>query len=1427
MPINIAGYKINEILYEGARTIVCRGCREEDGAPVIMKALKSAYPTRKEMSRLRHEYEVLRDLNIRGIVKPCCLERHENGLVLISEDFQGESLRKFLKRNTAGIREFLIIASTLSEIVGEIHQHGIIHKDIKPGNIVINPDTKEIRIIDFGLSTRLQRDEQRDMNPGSLEGTLAYMSPEQTGRMNRSIDYRTDFYSLGVTFYEMLTGDVPFRSDDPMELVHCHIAKMPVSPHEVNKETPGVVSDIVMKLIRKNAEDRYQSAHGLKRDLDECLRQWKETGVARGFTIGVHDVSEQFHISQKLYGREPEVAMLMEGFERVCRGTPEVMLVCGYSGVGKSSLVNEVHKPIVAKRGYFISGKYDQYKRNIPYSGVIQAFRGLIQQLLTESEACLAVWKEALLHELGHNGQVIIDVIPDVELITGKQPPVPQLGPQETQNRFNQVFQQFLGVLATERHPLVIFLDDLQWVDLGSLKLLKTIMSHPDCRYVYLVGAYRDNEVDGAHALTLAMDEFGKAGGVINKITLSPLGSGHICHILSDSLHCEREKAAPLSELLSRKTGGNPFFVNQFLGTLHAEGAIAFDFSRNCWQWDTERIEQKGYTDNIVELMAGKIQKFGENTQHALQLAACIGNTFDLRTLSVVHGKSEEETSGDLWDAVRDGLIIGVGGQGMGVGDGCASISLAGKGIGELGLGDRGQELGIRKNSPIPSPHSLTPDPEFKEGGEYGIVQGIRGVEEGGRSGGGNVSDNKDLSGGGNIYPDVSDTKGGHFNSSEHSRGLGAGDNEGISPLSKNSEGVARGTGNSCNNLTKTELHRDGGDGENFSRHSTNREDAQWSDQKPEPENDLGARGWGVGVGDQGLGDASETLALPSPPPIPQPPIPNPQSPPPNPRFRFLHDRVQQAAYSLITDDLKKGVHLTIGRRLLKNGSEAETEENLFDIVNHLNTGMELITNQEERNELARLNLRAGRKAKASTAYDDALRHVTTGMELLAEDSWQKQYELTLSIHNEGASAACLSGDFSRMETLVTRVLSNAKTTLDRVTAYQTKIQAFMAQNKLLDALNTAMEIVNMLGVSIPKSPKARHVLAEKLKTKWALRGKPIESLIDLPRMTDPVKLAALQLLSLAVTPAYFTSPALFVIIINKMVALSVVHGNAPVSSVAYVFYAMLLCITPDTIDAGYRFGRLALQLRDTFQARELTAILHGVFYNVVSSFKRHINEVFEPFAEGHLVGVETGSLEFACICAAGYCGHTTFFSSDLAPFRQEMVRYCERIKHLHQTKYIILLEMHLQIMLNLQEKSADPCRLAGDVFNEDEAVPMFHTHNDHHSLGDLYTHKLLISYTFGNYHQALEDAREVRKHYFAILGHYFVVIYNFYYSLTLLALYPESPVGERRRSLKTVVSNQKTLKKWAHHAPMNKSPRGGGTSQGERERRAGGRPLR
>ncbi len=423
---------------------------------------------------------------------------------------------------------------------------------------------------------------------------------------------------------------------------------------------------------------------------------------------------------------------------------------------------------------------------------------------------------------------------------------------------------------------------------------------------------------------------------------------------------------------------------------------------------------------------------------------------------------------------------------------------------------------------------------------------------------------------------------------------------------------------------------------------------------------------------------------------------------------------------------------------------------------------------------------------------------------MLAKNSWQDQYELSLSLHNEGAAAACLSGDFSRMEALIARVLNNAKTTLDRVKAYETKILAFMAQSKFTDALNTTVEIVNKLGVPIPKRPKTRHILAETFRTKWALRGKTIESLIDLPQITDPHKLAALQLMSLAITPAYFTSSAFFAILIHKMVALSVVYGNAPVSSVAYVFYAMLLCIKPDTIDAGYRFGRLALQLKEKFQARALTAILHGVFYNVVHSFKRHINEVFEPFREGYLVGVETGSLGFACICASGYCGHFVWASKEVVSSVEATARCFERVNNLKQIKYINMLKIPLQVVLNLQGEGADPCRLAGDACNEDELVPLFHTHSDHHSLANLYINKLFLSYTFGNYYQALEDARATKKYYFAMLGHYHVIIYNFYHSLTLLALYPETQAHEKRRSVKTVISNQKILKKWARHAPMN-----------------------
>lgn len=531
---------------------------------------------------------------------------------------------------TMDLKNFLKIAIQLCEALGKLHQHNIIHKDIKPANIIINGTNEQVKIIDFSISSLLSREKPSINNPNLLEGTLAYISPEQTGRMNRSIDYRTDFYSLGVTFYQMLTGQLPHQATEAMELLHCHIAKQPLPPVALLSEIPPVVSQIVMKLLEKTAEDRYQSAFGIKADLVNCLTQLETSGTISDFPISSQDLSEKLQIPQKLYGREAEVTQLLTTFERVKQGTTELILIAGYSGIGKSALVNEIYQPIIKARGYFISGKFDQFKRNIPYAALVQAFSELMRYLLTETSDRLKIWKEKILDAVGVNGQVIIDVIPELELIIGQQPAVLQLGVKEAQNRFNLVFQKFISIFAQESHPLVLFLDDLQWADLASLKLIEILMSNGDRQYFLLIGAYRDNEVNATHPLMETVEQLQKLNAVVNTISLCSLSLIHVNQLIADTLNCRQEYSQSLAKLIFAKTDGNPFFVIQLFLAINQAEMLYFDHELGIFKWNIQLIQQMGITDNVVELMSSKIQKLSQSTQDVLKLAACIGNQFNL-----------------------------------------------------------------------------------------------------------------------------------------------------------------------------------------------------------------------------------------------------------------------------------------------------------------------------------------------------------------------------------------------------------------------------------------------------------------------------------------------------------------------------------------------------------------------------------------------------------------------------------------------------------------------------------------------------------------------------------------------------------------------------------------------------------------------------
>ncbi len=655
--MNAPGYEIRDLIHESANSLIYHGLRIQDDKPVVIKMFRDAYPTPERIAWFKREFLITRGLHLEGVAESYALELIRDRWSIIFEECDAQSLDQLGLAGNLSLRDLLELAIKITSALGQIHRRYIIHKDVNPTNIILNVRTRELKLIDFGSSTVLSREDAAFQNPNILEGTLAYISPEQTGRMNRAVDYRTDFYSLGVTLYHLATGKLPFQTPGAMEMVHCHIAREPEPPHELNPNIPPIVSDLILKLMAKNAEDRYQTVYGLKADLERCLSQAREKARIDVFTLGESDISDRFRISQKLYGRDTEIADLLEAFDRVRQGGSEITLVAGDAGIGKSALARETYQQVTLSRGFFVSGKFDQFQRDIPYDSLIQAFSSLVEQLLTESERTLDAWRGKLLEAMGALGQVVVDVIPEVALITGPQPPVETLPPVEAQNRFNLVFQKFISVFADERHPLVLFLDDLQWVDGASLKLIQSLME-TGCSYLLLIGAYRDKEVEETHPLVLTMDSIRKSGARVNRIDLAPLGEDHLVQLVADALYQDVESVRPLAGLILEKTGGNPFFFNEFLKSLYNEDLISFDDAHGRWSWDLDRIRARQIADNVAALMSDRLLHLPADTLECLRVAACVGNRFELRFLAALRNATMQEAAQDLWPAMTRGLIL-------------------------------------------------------------------------------------------------------------------------------------------------------------------------------------------------------------------------------------------------------------------------------------------------------------------------------------------------------------------------------------------------------------------------------------------------------------------------------------------------------------------------------------------------------------------------------------------------------------------------------------------------------------------------------------------------------------------------------------------------------------------------------------------------
>ncbi len=1143
-------------------------------APVLLVTAKDA--SLACLKRLEHEYAFREDLDAAWAARPRTLSCYKDRVALVLEDPGGDPLERLLGCPLE-VPEFLRIAIAVVGALRRVHERGLVHKDIKPGNVLVNMEAGNAWLTGFGIAGRLPRERQNPEPPEVIAGTLAYMAPEQTGRMNRSVDSRSDLYALGVTFYEMLTGKLPFSATDPMEWIHCHIARQPTPPDK-HAAVPRTISAIVIKLLAKTAEDRYQTAAGVEADLRLCWADWESYGRITPFAVGAHDASDRLIIPERLYGREPEIDSLLTAFERVVvHGTPELVLVSGYSGVGKSSVVNELHKVLVPPRGLFASGKFDQYKRDIPYATLAQAFQSLLRPLLSHSEAELNPWREAFREALGPHAQLLINLVPELQLVIDRQPPVPELPPQAEKARFQMVFRRLLSVFAREKHPLALFLDDLQWLDSATLDLLEHLMTHSEVRHLLIVAAYRDNEIGPAHPLQSTLTQIRAAGAPVHEVVLKPLGVDDIGRLVADALHCRLEHARPLAQLLQDKTGGNPFFAIQFLTTLAEESLLAFDPGARAWQWDIERVRAMRCTDNVVDLVAKKLMRLSASTQAALQQLACLGNVVEIAMLMLAHDTSEETLHAGLWEAVQAGLVL-------------------------------------------------------REGSNYA----------------------------------------------------------------------------------------------------------------------------------------------------------------------FVHDRIQQAAYSTISAESRDQSHLHIGRLMLSHMTASELSGHVFDVANQFIRGATLIKEPHEKTQIATIDLQAGRKAKASAAYASACVYLESGMSLLDDEDWSSQYRLMFDMWLERAECEFLTSSFDNAEQRIDELLRHASSKIDQSAVYCLKIRINIVKGKNPQAVTDALACLRLFGIDMPPHPGWDNVEAAYQMVWRTLGERPIESLIDLPLMTDMEQQAAMQVLSVLTSAAYFTDLNLYRLQVCHMVNIAMKYGTSGASAHAYGYFASGLGPVFDRYDDAYRFAKLACNL---VEKHGFIAYSARVYYamGTVGFWSQPVSGAIDFMRTSVRKATETGDLAFTCysmlqsitgLLLRGDALDAVWSESETVLAFAEETRYGDAVDMVRiQQRFIANMQGHTHDFSTFDDvqfdEAAFEARLADGEITQMVACWYW-------------IFKLKARYLSSNYIEALAAAVKAKEVIWTLAAQIQMLDYFYYAALTVAALFDEASADEQANWRDVLSVHQAQLRTWA-----------------------------
>ncbi|MBU0995435.1 MAG: AAA family ATPase [Proteobacteria bacterium] len=1182
-------YEIREKLAETRNATVYQAILPGENNTVIIKTLKTPITSPHEIAQVKQEYEFIRNIDLDGVITTHEYIYHDGRFSLVLEDFNGVSLKSTIESDkTYDIRSFLYIAIKLSETLGELHKRNIVHKDIKPHNILVNTFSGKVKIADFGISSMLNRDIESIYDTDVIQGTLLYMSPEQTGRMNRTVDYRADLYSLGITFYEMLTGKVPFLSKDPLEVIHSHIAKIPVPPIEKNDQVPKVVSDIIVKLLSKNAEDRYQNGFGLAFDLKACLKQLQEQNAIKEFELATHDISNRFIIPQKLYGREKDIALLLSTFTRVNQenisddriaGSAHILLVSGSAGIGKSALINEIRKPITEKRGYFITGKYEQFRRDKPYSAIIQAFQELVRQILVESENRIRIWKNRIEHALGVNAGIITDIIPDLELIIGEKKDTQELAPMEARNRFHVVFENFINVFARREHPVTLFIDDLQWADLPSLQLIKNAIVSPAVKYLFFIGSYRDNEVLLGHPLFDTFSQMEKSGVNIERIVLSEIELEDISDLIVNLLKCSKDRVQSLAELVYKKTGGNPFFVNEFLHTLYSEGLIKVDASLG-WQWDIDSIIDMQVTDNVVDLMADKIGRLPKQIQDVLKVASCIGNRFDLEMILLLMDMPVETVLTVLSDAMAEGFI------------------------------------------------SMRSD------------------------------------------------------------------------------------------------------------------------------------------------------------------------------YIFHHDRIQEAAYSLISDEERPSFHYRIGKLVDEKTPEDQKQDKLFYIVDQLNLGEQLIKGRAARYDLSRMNLACAKKAKASIAYAAASGYLDMGIRLLTEDCWETQYDLALDLYTEAVAISSLQAEYEKMERLTEIALAKSRSLLDKVNIYKVKIGACIAQGDIGGALTAGTYFAELTGRTNTGSEE--EIRSRYREFKKAFSGKTDEDILNLPVMTDPVLLASMQIGSQLAYVLYNIAPNILISAMIRNVVESLEYGLCTEIGPNYSALGIVLISAFNDIEEGVRFGELGMKMAERKDARNAKSTIIYVYNTQIRHWKEHLRNTIDAYTEGYHLGLETGNLLYAADCLGMQDNHRFRVGEPLYELEKDVEDHLRLMKNMNQMPIFYKNLIGVQLIKNLMGKNTDPKKIIGEAFDEEKMVAQYLAENNRLLLAGVYDVKLFLSTMFHDYENMGEYVEKEGQYIESVAASFVEREYAFFNSIYQLATYPDVSTEEKEVHLEIVQENLKKMKKWAKYAPMN-----------------------